>query len=100
MAVPAHRIYVYGEQQVAAMALLDECGMATERWRIQRVNFPQHLAGLDRGTFLVVSNHPTPVPAEIMLQVELIGMVVFELDDRFARAKAEGRYVAPATDAA
>lgn len=95
-----HRIYVYGEQMIAAKALLDQCGMATERHRIQRVNFREHLMGLSFGTFVVVTGHPAEVPAEIMLEVEICGMVVFQLGDRFARAKAQGRYVAPHSDAA
>jgi hypothetical protein len=86
-----HRIYVYGAQRNSAKALLDQCGMATERHRIQVVNSPERLAGLAYGTFLVVTGHPAPVPAEIMHAVYLCGLVVFHLDDVYARAKAARR---------
>lgn len=63
-----HRVYVYGEQQVAAQAMLDECNMFPGG-RLQRVNYPAHIMGLDRGTFVVVVGHANPVPAEIMVEM-------------------------------
>lgn len=85
------RLYMFSEQSAAVRALLDAAGLRPGFHGLMAVNQPEHLMGLDGGTFVIVRNHPRPVPQKFMEIVERNGMCLIVLSDEFARVKAKAR---------
>lgn len=84
-----HRIYVYDKQSNAARAMLEGCGLSFVCTSFMRVSTRYQLAGLPVGcgTFVVIRGHIDPVPEELMIAVEIAGLVVMTLDDSLVRAR-------------
>lgn len=85
------RLYAFYGQSAAVRALLGEAGIGPGYQGLMVVRLPEHLHGLQGGTFAIVQNHPVHVPLEMWQAVEHNGMNVIVLSDEFARAKATER---------
>lgn len=89
----AHRIYCYAPQRIAVESFLRDLGSIISHDVPHAVHTAEELRGLDHITFIMIDNHPSPVPPPMWDAVIADGAIVIHVDDQYKRDRIERVHV-------